>query len=403
MSGRSSKSPETTLDDKAAARLIDRRRHLHAHPELSDEEEETARYIEEELAKMGIEQVERVADTGVVAIVEGAHDGPTLAWRADIDALPIQEINDVSYRSQNDGVMHACGHDVHTTVGLGLAEQMQNRRDELHGRVKFIFQPAEEASPVDEPVGAEKMAQAGVLEDPAVDAVFAAHCMPTLEVGKIGYTGGGVWAGSDLLEIEIHGKKAHGAYPHEGVDAVLVASHLICALQSVVSRRVDARQSCVVTVGKVEAGNSYNILAESAKLTGILRSLSEETSRLAKEEIQRLSGNICEGFGATSVVKFTAGARPVVNDSRLEARAVKALEARFGTDEIVPHEPQLGAEDFAAFSRRVPGCYFFLGIRNEHEGIVNALHTPNFDVDERCLGFGVDRFAMMLLDVAEGW
>ncbi|QDG51763.1 amidohydrolase [Persicimonas caeni] len=403
MTGISSEFPETTLDDKTLGQLIERRRHLHAHPELSNEEEQTARYIEEQLAKIGITDVKRIADTGVVAVVEGAHDGPTLGWRGDIDALPIQEINEVSYRSQNDGVMHACGHDVHTTVTLGLAEQMHARRDELHGRVKFIFQPAEEASPVDEPVGAEKMAQAGVLEAPKVDAVFAAHCMPTLEVGKIGYTGGGVWAGSDLVEIEVRGKKAHGAYPHEGVDAVLVASHLVTALQSVVSRRVDARQACVVTIGKIEAGNSYNILAEDAKLTGILRSLSTEVSAQAKEEIGRLARNICEGFGASCEVKFTAGARPVINDSRLEARAVRALEERFGTDEIVPHEPQLGAEDFAAFSRRIPGCYFFLGIRNEREGIVNALHTPNFDVDERCLGFGVERFAMMLLDVAKGW
>lgn len=403
MSAISSTSPENALDDKAAERLVERRRHLHAHPELSNQEEQTARFIEAELAKIGIDDVRRLADTGVVALIEGAHDGPTLAWRADIDALPIQEINDVSYRSQNDGVMHACGHDVHTTVGLGLAEQIWARRDELCGRVKFIFQPAEEASPEDEPVGAEKMARAGVLDDPAVDAVFAAHCMPTLEVGKIGYTGGGVWAGSTLVEIDVRGKKAHGAYPHEGVDAVLVASHLVCALQSVVSRRVDARDACVLTIGSITGGNSYNILAEDAHLTGTLRALDEDIGRLAKEEIGRLSRNICEGFGASCEVKFTAGARPVVNDSRLEQRAVAALTERFGADEIVAHQPQLGAEDFAAFSRRVPGCYFFLGIRNESEGIVNPLHTANFDVDERCLAFGVERFAAMLVDVARGW
>jgi amidohydrolase len=398
-----SKSPDIQLSDEATQKLVERRRHLHSHPELSNQEEQTARYVEEQLAAIGIDQVERMADTGVVAIVEGAFEGPTLAWRADIDALPIQEINDVAYRSQNQGVMHACGHDVHTTVGLGLAEQLYAQRDQLRGRIKFIFQPAEEASPVDEPVGAEKMAQAGVLENPAVDAVFAAHCMPALEVEKIGYTGGGVWAGSDLIEIVVRGKKAHGAYPHEGIDAVLVASHLVVALQSVVSRTIDARKACVVTIGSIEAGNSYNILAEDAKLTGILRALNEDVSEQAKAQIRRLAGNICEGFGAICEVKFTAGARPVVNDSRLESRAVAALKERFGTDEIVSHEPQLGAEDFAAFSRRVPGCYLFLGIRNEEEGIVNALHTPNFDVDERCLGFGVERFAAMLLDVGRGW
>jgi amidohydrolase len=227
--------------------------------------------------------------------------------------------------------------------------------------------------------------------------------MPDLEVEKIGYTGGGVWAGSDLIEIEVRGKKAHGAYPHEGIDAVLVASHLVCALQSVVSRTIDARKACVVTIGSVESGNSYNILAEDAKLTGILRALDEDVSAQAKAQIRRLARNICEGFGALCEVKFTAGARPVINDSRLETRAVDALKARFGPDEIVAHPPQLGAEDFAAFSRRVPGCYLFLGIRNEDEGIVNALHTPDFDVDERCLAFGVERFAAMLLDVGRGW
>ena len=403
MSEKPSKSIATSLDQETTERLRERRRHLHAHPELSNQEHATADFIREQLADIGIEQVDTVAETGVLAVVEGGLDGPTLAWRADIDALPIQEENDMSYRSQNDGVMHACGHDVHTTVGLGLAEQVHARRDQLCGRVKFIFQPAEEASPVDEPIGAEKMAQAGVLEAPDVDAIFAAHCMPTLEVGKIGYTGGGVWAGSDLIEIEVRGRTAHGAYPHEGVDAVLIASHLVCALQSIAARRVDARRACVVTIGSVQAGNSYNILAERAQLTGILRALDEDVSSLAKEEIRRLARNICEGFGASCEVTFTAGARPVVNDERLETRAVEALRTRFGGEEIVAHQPQLGAEDFAAFSRRVPGCYFFLGIRNAPQGIVHALHTPQFDVDERCLPFGVERFAAMLLDVARGW
>ncbi|MGM0559174.1 MAG: M20 metallopeptidase family protein [Myxococcota bacterium] len=388
--------PDAALD---AQELVRNRRHLHAHPELSNEEHATAEFIRERLAEYGIEQVETIAETGVVATVEGAHGGPTLAWRADIDALPIQETSEVGYKSKNPGVMHACGHDVHTTVGLGVARQIQNRRDELHGRVKFIFQPAEEASPVDEPVGAEKMAQAGVLEDPDVDAVFGTHCMPALDVGKIGYTGGPVWAGSDLLEIEIRGEKSHGAYPHEGVDAALIASQVVVALQSVVSRRVDARHSCVVTIGQIEAGNSYNILAESAKLTGIVRSLSEEVSEFAKAEIERLARGVCGGMGAECEVRFTPGARPVVNDISLESQAVAQLRARYGED-VVSHPPQLGAEDFAAFSRRVPGCYLFLGIRNEDRGITHPLHTPSFDVDEACLPFGVERFAQMLLDIA---
>ncbi|AWV88161.1 M20 metallopeptidase family protein [Bradymonas sediminis] len=396
-------SVDSGLSQVAEERLVAWRRHLHAHPELSNQEEQTARYIEAQLEAMGVADIQRVAGTGVVALIEGAHPGATLGWRADIDALPILESNEVAYRSTNPGVMHACGHDVHTSVGLGLAAQLQARRGELHGRVKFIFQPAEEASPEDEPIGAEKMVLAGVLEAPRVDAIFALHCMPTLDVGKIGYTSGGVWAGSDLVEITVHGQKAHGAYPHEGVDAVLVSAHLVCALQSIVSRGVDARRACVVTIGQVRAGNSYNILADRAELTGIVRAFAEEDSNLAIAQVRRIAHNICEGFGASCEVKITQGARPVINDPVLQKQTVDALVKRFGAEEIVSHEAQLGAEDFAAFSREVPGCYLFLGIRDASRGIVNALHTPNFNVDERCLAFGVARFAPILLELGRSW
>jgi amidohydrolase len=384
--------------------LVSWRRHLHAHPELSNREFETAEYIRRRLAEFGIEQVETVADTGVVALVEGtaegAEQGPTLGWRADIDALPILEENEVDYRSTNEGVMHACGHDVHTTVGLGIARRIHRRRDELAGRVKFIFQPAEEATPVDEPVGAEKMARAGVLEEPAVDGIFALHVMPKLAAGQIGYSGENVWAGSDLVEIEVSGKKAHGAMPHEGVDAGLVASQIAVSLQSIVSRRVDARESAVLSIGKMEAGNSYNILPERAEMTGILRCFSVDLASQLQEEIRRMATQVAKGYGATCEVTFTPGARPVKNDLDLQERAVAALEARFD-DVAVAHPPQLAAEDFASFSKRVPGCYMFLGIRNEPEGIVHGLHTPEFDVDERCLTVGVGAMSRALLDVVE--
>ena len=384
------------VDDEEYESLVEMRRHLHANPELSNCEHETAAYVRQKLSEFGIDQVETVAETGVVALVEGAKQGPTLAWRADIDALPITEAGEASYRSTNDGVMHACGHDAHTTVGLGIARRIHQRRDELAGSVKFIFQPAEEATPEDEPVGAEKMARAGVLEDPEVEAIFALHCMPTLEVGRIGHSGGSVWAGSDLVEIEVHGEKSHGAMPHEGVDAGLVASQIHVALQSVVSRRVDARDSCVLSIGEIEAGESYNILPQEAKLTGILRSLSLEVSEAAQQEIRRLAESIAHGFGASCEVTFTAGARPVNNDLELERRTVDQL--REAHPEVAVERPvQLAAEDFAAFSRRVPGCYLFLGIRNEEAGIVHGLHTPEFDVDERCLAVGVGAMSDALL------
>lgn len=391
-----SKTPDETNE------LIGLRRHLHAHPELSLQEHGTAEFIEAELDRLGIAH-RRLAETGVVALVEGDADGPTLGWRADIDALPILEENEADYASTNPGVMHACGHDVHTTVGLGLARRVAASRARLAGRVKFVFQPAEEASPVDEPIGAERMVVEGALEDPAVDAMFALHCMPTLEVGKIGYTGGPVWAGSDLVEIEIGGVKTHAAYPHEGIDAVVVASHVVVALQTVTSRRVDARDACVLSIGHLEAGNTYNVIADSARLTGILRTLSESAADTARTEIRRIVDGIASGMGATARVSFTPGARLTANDVDLERKTVALLREAVGEDAVVPHQPQLGAEDFSSFSRRVPGCYLFLGVRNEAKGITHMIHTPRFDVDEACIPFAVEAFSDVLLNTARTW
>lgn len=397
-------SPEQFgLSEDEVEELVEMRRHLHRYPELSHEEHETAAFIREQLDDFGIDDVETVDETGVVALVEGGEPGPTLAWRADIDALPIQEASQAEYCSDNDGVMHACGHDVHTAVGLGIARHLQQRRDELAGRVKFIFQPAEEATPEDEPVGAAAMVEAGALEDPDVDAIFALHCMPALEAGHIGAPGGDVWAGSDLVEIEIHGSGAHGAMPHEGVDAGLVASQIAVSLQTIVSRRVDAREPCVLSIGHMEAGESYNVLPESASMTGILRAFSLEKMELVHEEVRRMARDVANGFGAHAEVSFTPGARPVRNDTDLEARTVRAIREAAGDEVVVDHPPQLAAEDFAAFSRRVPGCYLFLGIRNEEEGITHGLHTPEFDVDEECLAVGVGAMAGALERLGRDW
>ncbi|MEZ4460782.1 MAG: M20 family metallopeptidase [bacterium] len=383
-------------------KLIGIRRHLHAHPELSFQESKTALFIEAELTAAGYTTT-RCADTGVVAVLEGAHPGPTLLFRADIDALPIHETNHVAYRSTEPGVMHACGHDVHTTIGLGIALALAGQKDLLHGRIKFVFQPAEEASPVDAPIGAERMVVEGVLTNPDVDAAFAFHVMPTLEVGKIGYTGGPVWARSDLVEIEIEGMKTHAAYPHEGVDAVVVAAHVVTALQTVTSRRVDARDACVLSIGKLEAGNSYNIIADRAKLTGILRTLSDNAADLAMAEIHKIVQGICAALSASGSVTITPGARLTANDVALERRVVDALTEELGAEGIVPHLPQMGAEDFASFSRRVPACYLFLGVRNEDRGITHMLHTPNFDVDEACIPLAVKAMAKALLKVGRTW
>lgn len=378
------------------------RRDLHQNPELSFHEERTATRIEAELDAIGIPH-HRLAKTGVVGLIEGSHPGPTLLLRADIDALPIEELSDIAYRSQNKGVMHACGHDVHTTIGIGVARVMMAQREHLHGRIKLVFQPAEEASPEDEPIGAERMVVEGVLENPAVDAAFAFHVMPTLDVGKIGYTGGPCWARSDLFEITITGKKTHAAYPHEGIDAVVVAAHLVTALQTLVSRRVDARDAAVISVGKLEAGNSYNIIADRAVLTGIIRTLSDDVADLIAEEMQQLCTQLALAFGAVAHVRLTAGARLTANNPELEQRTVQAMRAHVGTEALTAIAPQMGAEDFASFSRRVPGCYLFLGVRNEARGIIHMIHTPYFDVDEACLPLAVRAMSGALLDLAREW
>ncbi len=380
--------------------LIAIRRHLHAHPELSGQEEETARYIESTLRGFGLQAMERVSETGVVALIEGSEPGPTLAYRADIDALPIEEANRCDYASQHKGVMHACGHDVHTTIGLGVARALMARRDELRGRVKMIFQPAEEATPEEEPVGAERMVCDGVLEDPEVEAVYALHCMPSLDVGLIGHTGGPVWAGSELVDIAVHGQKAHAAYAHEGIDAISVAAQMLVSLQQVISRRVDGRQSCVFTIGTIEGGENYNVLPDEVRMQGILRGLSQEVMDQARGLIEAQAPALAAAMGATAEVAFTAGARPVINDRRLEAQAVGIIEEHLGATALTRWQPQLGAEDFSSFSRRLPGCYLFLGIRNEAAGITSALHTPTFDVDEGCIGLGVSAMSEVLLNTA---
>mgnify|MGYP000100138696 CR=1 FL=1 len=392
-----------TINQEDTDTLIRIRRYLHAHPELSFEESNTANYIEQQLASFGIESVTRCAETGVIALIQGAHPGPTLAFRGDIDALPIIEDSDKPYCSTSPGVMHACGHDVHTTLGLGVAQQLYKQRDQLHGTIKLIFQPAEEAPPQNEPIGAARMVHEGALENPDVDAIFAFHCMPTLDVGKIGFTQGPVWAGSDLVEITLRGKKTHAAYPHSGRDAIVAASQLVMALQTITSRLIDTRQPTVLSFGKIEAGESYNIIADTAKLTGILRSLSSEASQIAHTEIDRITHGIAQATGTTAEITITKGARLVANNVNLEARCVQHMREALGDQALVHHLPQLGAEDFAAFSQAVPACYLFLGIRNESKGITHMLHTPKFDVDEDCISLGVQAMSHAMLQIGQRW
>jgi amidohydrolase len=398
-------SEERSMNDAIAAlaaeiepQLIEARRWLHQHPELSNREEKTGAEIARRLEAMGYEVQTGVAHHGVVAVLEGAHPGPVVAWRSDIDALPIHEQVDVPYRSTNDGVMHACGHDIHTTVGLGAAEVLMKLRDRLHGTVKFIFQPAEEGPPVGEEGGAKMMIEEGVLEKPMPEAIFGLHVMPIAEAGFVAVRPGGFMAASDRFTITIHGRMTHGSAPHDGIDAVYVASQVVTALQAIASREVDARRSLVVSVGTLNAGSRYNIIADTAVLTGTVRTLDPETWAEIPDRLERVVAGICEANRATYELDYDRTAPVVDNDQGLTEFAQASFARSLGAEHVLVVDPIMAAEDFAYFQQQVPGVYFFLGVRNEAEGWIDYVHTPTFHPDEAAIIVGVKAAASLLAD-----
>ncbi|TVQ97528.1 MAG: amidohydrolase [Deltaproteobacteria bacterium] len=379
------------------------RRDLHQHPELSHHEERTAALVDRTLTALGLHTRTGIAGHGITALVEGSHPGPTLLYRADMDALPIQEAEDRPHRSLHPGVMHACGHDVHTTIGLGVASSLAHRRDDLHGRILLVFQPAEEAAPPPgQVIGAERMVDEGVLDHNPVDAAFALHVMPSLPVGAIAGTGGPVWAASDLFDIRIHGRMAHGAYPHESRDPILAAAHLVTALQQVAARNTDPRHPTVLSVCSFHGGDSHNTIPEHVQLRGLLRTLDPDARDIALERLHTIVEHTAAAHDCSATLHLVRGAHLTANHPALEAAVLERIgQAGLATPTL--HPPQLGAEDFAAFSRRVPGCYLFLGVRNEERGIVHPIHTPRFDVDEDCLSIGRDAMVDALLHVGRHW
>jgi amidohydrolase len=390
------------LAEQEVDELVELRRTLHRHPELSGQEQRTAARVVEALSPLGFELRTDVAGHGIVADLVGQRPGPTLAYRADLDALPIEEDNDVPYRSTNPGVMHACGHDVHTTIAVGIARQLARHRDRLAGRIRFLFQPAEEAAPPPgEVVGAEKMVREGALD--SVNAVVALHCHPKIEVGHFGYVTGTVLAASDLFQIRLHGRSAHGAYPHEGIDTVQMAAAVIQGLLAIPARLTDAVSPCVLTVGSVKAGTAHNILAGEADLRGMLRTFEDRTRKIAIDAVHRVVEHTATAHNGRGEVDFVIGAHAVRNHSQLTDYLTDVLGRSTGSTNVVPRNPQMGAEDFSAFSRRVPGCYFFLGVRNEDRGITHMIHTPRFDVDEACIPFAVEHMSDALLTLGRDW
>ena len=384
--------------------LVAQRRDFHEHPELSNREVRTARVVAERLRALGLEIHTGIARNGVVALLKGGRPGPVVAYRADMDALPIMETHDVPYRSQNPGVMHACGHDAHTTIGLGVAEVLAGMRDQVPGTVKFIFQPAEEGAPDGEEGGAALMVKEGVLEHPAPRAIFGLHVTNAYEVGTMALISGPMLASVDTWSLTVHGKMSHGgAAPHKGIDAVYVAAQCIEALQSIRSRRVDPLEPLVLSVGTIHGGLRDNIIADQVVMTGTLRTLSSAVRTQAKALMQEIADGVARAHGATVTLKFQDNsAYPVTNnDAALVAATLPTLRRLLGKRIVENAKPIMGAEDFSFYQEHLPGAYLWLGIANPARGITAGVHTAQFDLDEDSLVVGVRTMSGVLLDYLE--
>ena len=380
------------LAQERKEQLVALRRNIHKHPELDFNCENTAQLVEKELDALGIEHY-RAAKTGVVGILRGQKKGKTIAFRADMDALPVSEKNEASYVSEIEGCMHACGHDVHTASLLGAASLLTDFRDNLSGTVKFFFQPAEETDG-----GALPMIEENVMDSPKVDAVFGLHCDPQLEAGTVGVGYGKFRAASDMFHIIIHGTGSHGAQPHRGIDAVAIGSEMVASLQQVVSRRSSPFDPVVITVGSFHAGTAGNIIADRAEMRGIIRTMDPDTRIFTRALVRRIVQNIPDALGAIGEINFTEGYPSLINDEEMTNLVAECGRQLLGAANVqVMKEPEMGVDDFAYFLQKAPGAYFLLGTGNKEKGFTHPLHSPYFDVDEKCLPIGAAILAAVAL------
>ena len=387
--------------DALRAKLVEQRRDFHMHPELSNREERTARVVAERLRALGLTVQTGVARHGVVALLEGGRPGAVVAVRADMDALPIEETLNVPYRSQNPGVKHACGHDVHTTVQLGVAEVLSKMRAEIPGSIKFIFQPAEEGPPAGEEGGASLMVKEGVLDNPRPQAIFGLHTYPQIEAGQLGYHSGPAMASADKILVTVHGKKAHGAQPQLGVDAIVVAAECISALQTIRSRRIDPLEPLVITIGTIQGGDRNNIIAEQVRMEGTMRTLSEGVRQRAQELMREILAEVTAAHGATFDLKFEQPNPVTYNDPALVEETLPVMRRIVGETNLIAPKPFMPAEDFSYYQQVVPGFYWFLGVADRERGITAGWHTAEYDVDEESLVVGVEVMSSVLLDYLE--
>ena len=382
------------LAKKYAAEFIEIRHHLHANPELSYKEFETSAFVQKKLTEFGI-SFEVKATTGVVGLIKGKNpDKKITALRADMDALPIIEENDVEYRSKNVGVMHACGHDVHTTCLLGAAKILNELKDEWEGTVKLIFQPGEEKNPG----GASLLIAEGVLENPKPEKIFALHVHPGLEVGKLSFRNGMVMASADEIYISIKSKGGHAAAPQFTADTILIASHLIVSLQQIVSRNNSPFNPSVLSITSFQGGNTTNVIPSEVKLMGTFRAMNEEWRFKAHELIKKQTIELVAAMGAEATIHIDVGYPFVLNDEELGNASRKKAAEYVGANNVEETELRMGAEDFAYYSHQIPACFFRLGAGNKAKGISSGVHTPTFNIDESAIEIGMGMMAWVGAD-----
>jgi amidohydrolase len=383
------------LSHQYAKEVIAFRRHLHAHPELSYQEFDTAKFIAHKLEQLGLKPQEGIATTGVVTIIEGKNPlKKTLALRADIDALPITEANEVEYKSQHVGVMHACGHDVHTASLLGTAKILNETKSEWEGTVKLIFQPGEEKNPG----GASIMIKEGVLKNPAPASIIGQHVFPLLPVGKIGFREGKYMASSDEIYLKVIGKGGHGAAPELTIDPVVIASHIIIALQQVISRNASPKQPTVLTFGKITAMGATNIIPDEVNIAGTFRALDETWRADGLKKIKKMAESIAEGMGGKCEVDIHKG-YPCLENNPVLTKSIRAAAVEYvGEENVVDIDLTLGSEDFSYYSQLIPASFYRLGTRNDAKGITSYVHTPTFNIDEDALKIGPGLMAWMAIN-----
>ena len=379
------------LAKKYAPDFIAVRHHLHAHPELSYQEFETSKFVQGKLSSFGI-PFEVKATTGVVGLIKGKNPGKKIiALRADMDALPIKEENNIDYKSKNDGVMHACGHDAHTTILLGASKILNELKDNWEGTVKLIFQPGEERNPG----GASILIKEGVLENPKPQAIFGLHVHPGLQIGKLSFRNGKVMASADEIYITIRSKGGHAAAPHLTADTILIASHLIVALQQVVSRNRNPHDPSVLSITSFQGGHTTNVIPSEVKLMGTFRAMDETWRFKAHEIIRKLATELVHSMGAEIDLHIDVGYPTVYNNEALGDLARSFAEQYMGADNVETTELRMGAEDFGYYSQVIPGCFYRIGVMNEAKGIVSGVHTPTFNIDENAIETGMGMMAWL--------